>query len=229
MGLSAVGLGVNLELNYELATKSDTRRTAELTQLLYIYIISHKIAAFLLSLMLSQQCSDLKSAVEGWAPGGAFKKVGSPGPMGKLQRPPHIHKQTGSSLRLTTGSRPFPLARAVELFLGPPWKVSSLRTEIRKGRLEAVRIAGKLAVTERAIKDMIVRCREKRKDRGYTSESGSIGRASIGSSETVDTKKAQDALLTTLRELSRPSPATSPRSTRRRKQADNLIKLPSRT
>ena len=73
------------------------------------------------------------------------------------------------------GDRPYPLARAVELFLGPPWTVSSLRTEIRKGRLVAERIAGKLAVTEAAIQEMRVRCQEKPKGPGSTSDAREHG------------------------------------------------------
>jgi len=152
--------------------------------------------------------------------------------MGKLRRPPRIEKQAGLSLRcggLSTGNRPYPLARAVELFLGPPWTVSSLRTEIRKDRLEAVRIAGKLAVTETAIREMIVRCREEPKGHGSICGSTSTGTAPGGSFETVNTTQAQDALRATLQALSKPLQNTSGQNTRRRKRADNLIKLPSRT
>ena len=55
-----------------------------------------------------------------------------------------------------------------------------------------------------------------------------IARRSI-TSETVDTRKAQDALRATLTGLSKRSPPISRRSTARPRPADNLIKLPSRT
>ena len=40
--------------------------------------------------------------------------------------------------------RLYTLAQAAEQLLGPPWTVSSLRTEIRKGRLVPMRIGGSL-------------------------------------------------------------------------------------
>ena len=57
--------------------------------------------------------------------------------------------------------RIYSLKEAVERFLpGGAWTVSSLRTEIRKGRLVAERIAGKLGVTESAVARMRELCRE---------------------------------------------------------------------
>lgn len=55
--------------------------------------------------------------------------------------------------------RVYPLKIAVEKFLGAPWTVSSLRTEIRNGNLIPVRIAGRLAVSEKAIMGMLEACR----------------------------------------------------------------------
>lgn len=55
----------------------------------------------------------------------------------------------------------YSLAEAVDRFLpGGVWTVSSLRTEIRKGRLQVERIAGKFGVTESAIEEMRKLCRE---------------------------------------------------------------------
>jgi hypothetical protein len=115
--------------------------------------------------------------------------------------------------------RPYPLAEAVRRFLGPPWTANSLRTEIRKGRLVAERIAGKLAVTEAAIREMRVLCRRKPKGQDSTSVSTSTGMARDGSSGTVDTTQAQDALRATFQALSKPSQTTSGQNTQRRKPA----------
>jgi len=54
----------------------------------------------------------------------------------------------------------YSLKQAVERFFpNSPLTVASLRHEIRKGRLQATMPAGKLLVTERALVEMLERCR----------------------------------------------------------------------
>ena len=120
--------------------------------------------------------------------------------------------------------RPYPVAVAVELFLGPPWTVSSLRTEIHKGRLEAERIAGKLAVTEAAIGEMRARCREKPKAQGSTSDTPERPARRSHYIRDGRSRKAQDALRATLTGLSERSPPTSHRSTEHPKTGGQLDK-----
>ena len=60
--------------------------------------------------------------------------------------------------------RLYTLKEAVAAFFpGGNWTVASLRTEIRNGRLEPIRFAGKFGVTKSAIGEMLVKCREKQK------------------------------------------------------------------
>ena len=64
------------------------------------------------------------------------------------------------SERPTTFERHYTLREAVETFFANgPLTIASLRSEIRKGRLEATMPAGKLLVTERALVEMLKRCR----------------------------------------------------------------------
>jgi hypothetical protein len=54
----------------------------------------------------------------------------------------------------------YTLKQAVEKFFPDgPLTVASLRHEIRKGRLQATMPAGKLLITERALVEMLERCR----------------------------------------------------------------------
>lgn len=64
-----------------------------------------------------------------------------------------------------TIERRYTLKQAIaEFFPDSPITVSSLRTEIRKGRLEFERIAGRICVTHADIARMLERCREERPD-----------------------------------------------------------------
>jgi hypothetical protein len=113
----------------------------------------------------------------------------------------------------------YPLAEAVARWLpGGHWTVASLRTEIRAGRLRAHMIAGKMGVTETAIREMIERCRVVPKDPASISDPHAGTKAAAhpdGSSATDLAKSAQDAALATAQALKRPSRPTSPRSTTR--------------
>lgn len=111
----------------------------------------------------------------------------------------------------------YPLKEAVDRFLpGGHWTVSSLRTEIRKGRLQVERIAGKIGVTEAAIREMRALCREKQRAPGSTSKNSKPGDKPCGSSETEEKTQALDAAKATLKALRKRSRATSRKSTNRR-------------
>lgn len=62
-----------------------------------------------------------------------------------------------------TIERRYTLKQAIDQFFPDgPLSVASLRTEIRKGRLEYERIAGRICVTQADIARMLERCREER-------------------------------------------------------------------
>jgi len=66
-----------------------------------------------------------------------------------------------SGVEETILERRYTLKQAVAKFYPDgPITVSSLRTEIRKGRLEIERIAGRICVTQADIAKMLERCRE---------------------------------------------------------------------
>lgn len=108
----------------------------------------------------------------------------------------------------------YTLSEAVERFLGPAWSVASLRTEIRKGRLVPMRIAGKFAVTEADIAEMLQRCRENPRDHDCISGLGRV-EAAPGSSSIEDASLAQAAARMTVKALKERSRGTSSRSTSR--------------
>ena len=113
-----------------------------------------------------------------------------------------------------TDETPIRLDRAAELaFPDGSIKVSSLRREIAKGRLEAEEIAGKLFVTLSGIKRMRERCRVTPKGQGSLSNDNGTDQAS-GLSGTVDIEKAQDAALATVRGLKSSLATTSRGNTR---------------
>lgn len=108
----------------------------------------------------------------------------------------------------------YPLKEAVDRFLpGGHWTVSSLRTEIRKGRLQVERIAGKIGVTESAIREMRQLCRDKPKDPASTSGPPDTTGKQPGLSSTEERKQAQDAAKATLKALRTGSRNTSRKNT----------------
>jgi len=126
----------------------------------------------------------------------------------------------------------YPLAEAVARWLpGGHWTVASLRTEIRAGRLRAHMIAGKMGVTETAIREMIERCRVVPKDPASISDPRDATAPPDGSSATDLARSAQDAALATARALKRPSRPTSPKSTTRgqgaARKASNVSSWPT--
>lgn len=111
------------------------------------------------------------------------------------------------------------LAEAVAVFYPQgPLTVSSLRTEIRKGRLLAVQVAGRLYVTPARLKGLF----EPRADPWHVDQKAPgciLGKAAStgglttsGSSVTDRRKSAQAALQAALRTLNKPSPNTSLRN-----------------
>lgn len=114
--------------------------------------------------------------------------------------------------------RRYTLKQAVDRFFPEgPLTVSSLRTEIRKGRLVVERIAGKIVVTEAAIGGMMERCREDQRGQGFTLEDVAAESES-GSSSGWDLKKAQAAARATVMALKENSRVTSQPNTSRRKR-----------
>jgi hypothetical protein len=98
-------------------------------------------------------------------------------------------------------------------------KKSGLYSEIQKGRLKAVKIAGKLFVTDSDIQAMIeaARCEPAVRPKAQGSISASAQDAPpSGSSETERASIAQAAALRTARELTKRSKPTSPTNTPRR-------------
>jgi hypothetical protein len=113
--------------------------------------------------------------------------------------------------------RLYTLKEAQAKFL-PGWSISALRTEIRRGRLVAERIAGKLGVTEQAIGEMRQLCREKPKVPvcTYVVEKAEH---QCGSSSTEESRLSLAAAKATIRELKQSLRATSRKNTSRRKNA----------
>jgi hypothetical protein len=117
----------------------------------------------------------------------------------------------------------FTLREAVEHFFpGGHVTVRSLRTEIKKGRLSVTEVAGKFLVSERAIAEMLEKCRcpVEAKPHASISACGNIHANTSGRSETERLGLARAAASTILNARKKLSPITSPRSTAR------LVRLP---
>jgi hypothetical protein len=111
----------------------------------------------------------------------------------------------------------YTLKQAAEKFFpNGPLTAGSLRNEIRKGRLQATMPAGKLLVTERALVEMLERCRVNRSRQDSFSNAPSAVANRCGSSERDRVERAQASIRATGQALSKRSHATSPRSTHRR-------------
>lgn len=91
--------------------------------------------------------------------------------------------------------------------LGSNVKARSLKTEIDRGRLKAIKIGGRLYVTETDLLEMINACREQGSRPACTRE------AIDGSSSTDQLNTAQASALTIAEELKQRSRHTSPEST----------------
>ncbi len=91
-------------------------------------------------------------------------------------------------------------------------KVSSLRSEIRRGNLKSELIAGKQYTTLNAIVEMREKCRESRKARVYIS--GPVKDESQPGSSSMDRlKRARDAASTISQKLKKPLSDISSKST----------------
>jgi hypothetical protein len=99
-----------------------------------------------------------------------------------------------------------------------PITMPMLRTEIRKGGLPAVRVAGKFYVTPQQLRDLFKPCPVDQKDRGSISAGGASTAAAAarfqtsGSSEMERLKLAQATTLAACELLSNSSRSTSRRS-----------------
>jgi hypothetical protein len=93
---------------------------------------------------------------------------------------------------------------------------SSLRREIRKGRLTARNVAGRLLVTDADLCEMVERCRV---GVGQSRQGCTSGRVKAesrsGSFSTDHSNSGLAAAQATARELKKPSQSTSPKSTER--------------
>ncbi|NBS93417.1 MAG: hypothetical protein EBS91_05795 [Betaproteobacteria bacterium] len=99
--------------------------------------------------------------------------------------------------------------------LGLPGK-SALATEVRRGRLTPIVIAGKRYVTEDALREFVARCHHEQRDLASTCDADG-GDRSHGSSSIQETRSAQAAARQTVEELKQRSRDTLPASTRRRR------------
>jgi hypothetical protein len=94
----------------------------------------------------------------------------------------------------------YTLRQAAEKFFpNGPLTATSLRNEIKKGRLHAVMPAGKLLVTETAIAEMLVLCRVQNRP-GFTKNKKSDRVQTPGTSETERNELALAAANKILRE-----------------------------
>jgi hypothetical protein len=108
----------------------------------------------------------------------------------------------------TLSDRPLTLAEAAELYR---LKISTLRAEAARGRLDVFRIGRRDYTTLESLKGMVLRCQEDARRRASTSTQNE----SNGSSETTRASSAQAALNQTAEALKRGLPHISARNTSR--------------
>lgn len=106
---------------------------------------------------------------------------------------------------------------AAKFFPNGPLTAASLRNEIKKGRLQATMPAGKLLVTERAIVEMLERCRVQQNHHDCTSSAPNVVERPCGRSETERIERARASIRATEQLLKKPLPVTSIKNTRRQK------------
>jgi len=124
-----------------------------------------------------------------------------------------------------TDNTPLRLERALEIgFPEGGMSVSGLRKERDRGTLAVMMIAGKEFTTLADLREMMIRCRERQKDQGFTPsrkhatrKPGSSSRTLSGSSETGALSAARASALQIAERLQRkqktPLVNTSPRGT----------------
>jgi hypothetical protein len=107
--------------------------------------------------------------------------------------------------------RPLTLKEAGDLYR---LKVSTLRAEAARGRLDIFRLGKRDYTTLQSMRDMVRKCQEEGRRRAFTSTQG----VDSGLSETVRASSAQAALNHTVTALKRGLPRISDRSTSRNAQ-----------
>ena len=113
-----------------------------------------------------------------------------------------------------TPDAPLRLSVAAQLaFPDESMSAGALRREAKRGRLRIERIAGRDYTTMRAIEEMRQLCHVHPKDLASTDDGDTAGKP-FGLSETANTRRAQGALKTTLKELKKRSKSISPASER---------------
>jgi hypothetical protein len=110
---------------------------------------------------------------------------------------------------------PVPLATAARLFFPAGGvSISSLRTEIRHGRLVVERIAGRDFVTKRAIDEMRSRCRVNPREQDSISAKPEAIEPRHGSSKIEAGRSQREATRATANRLKKGSPTISPENTK---------------
>jgi hypothetical protein len=118
---------------------------------------------------------------------------------------------------MPTLEKHYTLQQAVrEFFPDGPITVSTLRSAIKKQKLQATMPEGKLLVTETWLVEWLTRCRVAVHLPDCGSSPPTAAEAAPGSSKTERTARALDAAQATLSKLSAPSPNISGASTTRR-------------
>jgi len=98
-----------------------------------------------------------------------------------------------------TPDTPVRLSDACQLFFAGGLTPRSLRTEIERGNLEAIRIANKDFVTQRAIEGMLEKCRVQKSQPGLSCSKGKG--ANNGSSVMAPNLSARDMLKASIGKL----------------------------
>jgi hypothetical protein len=112
----------------------------------------------------------------------------------------------------------YTLRQAAEKFFpNGPLTAASLRNEIKKGRLQATMPAGKLMITERALVEMLERCRVHPDRHDCISNVPSAAAKPYGASERERIERARASIRATGQVLKKPSLGTSTKNTLRRK------------
>src|SRR5262245_17150396 len=91
-----------------------------------------------------------------------------------------------------------------------------LETAYRNGKLELYLVAGKLKGSRLQVREMLKRCPVRKNHRASSSNPAIAVGKPCGSSKTERSAKVQAAFMEIVAELKKPSPATSPTSSRRR-------------
>ena len=108
-------------------------------------------------------------------------------------------------------NEPITLAEACEIFPRAKLTISTLRAEADRGHLDIFRLGKRDYTTIRSMREMVSKCQEESRRRGFTS----IRNADNGLSETAQASSAQAALKQTVTALKAGLPRISGKSTPR--------------